>query len=48
MGKGGLALGATGILMQEADMVGTTLVDAQNGFNEISHLVILWAVHTAV
>ena len=36
-----LVLEATGILIQGAEPVGTTLVDSPNGFNKLSHLVIL-------
>ena len=44
-GEGNLmSLEATWLLTQEADPSGTTLVDACNGFNELSHLVMLWTV----
>ena len=38
------ALGALEFLTQEAEPSGTTLVDACNGFNELSHLAMLWTV----
>ena len=38
------ALGDLEFLTQEADTSGTTLVDACNGFNELSRLVMLWTV----
>ena len=38
------ALGALEFLTQDADPSGTTLVDARNGFNEMSRLEILWTV----
>ena len=38
------ALGALEFITQEADMSGTTLVDARNGFNKLSPLAILWTV----
>ena len=44
LGKGLLALEATGILTQDNEPGGTTLVDACNGFNELSRLEILWTV----
>ena len=31
-------------LVQEADPIGTTLVDVCNGFNELSRLAMLWTV----
>ena len=31
-------------LTQEAELSGTTLVDARNGFNELSRLAMLWTV----
>ena len=31
-------------LTQEAEPIGTTLVDARNGFNELSRLAMLWTV----
>ena len=33
VGGGGVVLEAIGLLIQEADMVGITLVDSCNGFN---------------
>ena len=39
-----MALEATGILTQDNEPGGTTLVDACNGFNELSRLEILWTV----
>ena len=38
------ALEALEFLTQEAEPSGTTLVDACNGFNELSRLVMLWTV----
>ena len=38
------SLGALEFLSQEADPSGTTLVDARNGFNEMSRLAMLWTV----
>ena len=38
------ALDALEFLTQEADPIGTTLVDACNGFNELSRLAMLWTV----
>ena len=38
------ALGALDFLTQDADLRGTTLVDARNGFNEMSRLAMLWTV----
>ena len=38
------ALGALEFLTQEADLSGTTLVDARNGFTELSRLAMLWTV----
>ena len=38
------ALGALEFLTQEADLIETTLVDARNGFNELSRLAMLWIV----
>ena len=43
-GGGVLALESTGILPQDADPGGTTLVDACNGFNKLICLVMLWTV----
>ena len=36
------ALGALEFLIQDVEMIGTTLVDARNGFNELSRLAMLW------
>ena len=38
------ALGALEFLTQDADPSGTTLVDARNGFNNLSRLEMLWTV----
>ena len=38
------ALEALEFLTQEAEPSGTTLVDARNGFNELSRLAMLWTV----
>ena len=38
------ALEALEFLTQEAEPIGTTLVDACNGFNELSRLAMLWTV----
>ena len=38
------ALEALEFLTQDAEPSGTTLVDAHNGFNELSRLVMLWTV----
>ena len=38
------SLGALEFLTQESDLSGTTLVDARNGFNELSRLTMLWTV----
>ena len=38
------ALEALEFLIQEAEPSGTTLVDARNGFNDLSRLEILWTV----
>ena len=38
------ALGAINFLTQEAEPSRTTLVDSCNGFNNLSHLAILWTV----
>ena len=45
-GNGGTqrALEALELLTQEAEPSGTTLVDARNGFNELSRLAMLWTV----
>ena len=39
-----LEMEATGYLTQESDPGGKTLGDANNGFNELSRLEILWNV----
>ena len=38
------ALVSTGLLTRELDPSGTTLVNARNGFNKLSRLVIMWTV----
>ena len=38
------SLGALEFLTQEAELSGTTLVDARNGFNEMSRLAMLWTL----
>ena len=38
------ALGDLEFLTQDAEPSGTTLIDASNGFNELSRLVMLWSV----
>ena len=38
------ALGALDFLTQEAEPSGTILVDARNGFNELSRLTMLWTL----
>ena len=44
-GGGGLrALGALEYLTQDAEPSRTTLVDARNGFNELSRLEMLWTM----
>ena len=48
LGGGGvlaLALEVTGLLTHYAEPGSITLVDAQNGFNDLSRLMILWMVH---
>ena len=40
-------LEALEFLTQEAEPSGTTLVDARNGFNDLSRLEMLWTVPTA-
>ena len=40
-----LELEDTGILTQDAEPGGTTLVDACNGLNNLSCLAMLWVVH---
>ena len=37
-------LEALDFLTQEAEPIGTTLVDARNGFNNLSRLAMLWTV----
>ena len=39
-----LELEVSGLLTQDADPGGTTLVDAHNGFNDLSCLEMLWMV----
>ena len=44
-GLGGvLALEATGLLTQDAESGGPTIVDVRNRFNDLSQLVMLWTV----
>ena len=38
------ALVSLEFLTRDAEPSGTTLVDARNGFNELSHLAMLWTV----
>ena len=38
------ALGALDLITQYTEPSGTTLVDARNGFNELSRLTMLWTV----
>ena len=38
------AVEALEFLTQEAESSGTTLIDARNGFNELSRLAVLWTV----
>ena len=38
------ALGALDFLPQDAELSGTILVDARNGFNELSRLEMMWTV----
>ena len=38
------SLGAIEFLTQEAEPIGTTLVNACNGFNKLSRLEMLWTV----
>ena len=38
------ALGDLDFLTKDADSSGTTIVDARNGFNKMSHLEMLWTV----
>ena len=38
------ALGALEFLTQEAELSGTTLVNARNGFNKLRRLAILWTL----
>ena len=40
-----LVLEATGLLTQDADLGGTNLVGACNGFNELIRLSMIWAVY---
>ena len=40
-----LALEATGILTQDTDPGGTTIIDVHNGFNDLSRLTMLWMEH---
>ena len=48
VGEGGdgtqRSLGSLEFLTKDAESSGTTLVDARNGFNELSRLVMLWTV----
>ena len=44
LGGGLLVLESTGLLTQDADPGGTTLVDARNGFKKLSRLAMLWTV----
>ena len=37
-------LGDLELLNRDAELIGTTLVDARNGFNELSRLAMLWTV----
>ena len=39
-----MELEATGVLTQDAEPGGTTLVDARNGFNDLIRLAMLWTV----
>ena len=39
-----MVLGSTGLLTQKSEPGGTTLVDARNGFNKLSRLVMIWTV----
>ena len=41
MGGALLLLGITGIMMQEADPVSIEIIDACNGFEELTHLVMI-------
>ena len=41
---GMLALKSTGFYTQEADMGGTSIIDACNGFNKLIRLTIMWTV----
>ena len=38
------ALGALEFLTQDSEPIGTTIIDARNGFNELSCLAMLWTV----
>ena len=40
-----LALEATGILTQDTEPSGTTIIDVHNGFNDLSRLAMRWTVH---
>ena len=40
-----MALEDTGLLTQDEEPDGTTLIDACNGFNELCRLAMLWKVH---
>ena len=45
VGEGYLrAMGAIELLTQDEEPSGTTLVDARNGFNDLSRLTMLWTV----
>ena len=39
-----MALRSTGSLVQESEMDGTSLINACNGCDELSHLLMLWTV----
>ena len=39
-----LALEDTGLLTQDSESRGTTIVNARNGFNNLSRLAMLWTV----
>ena len=45
LGVGILELEGTGLLTQDADPGGTTLVDTRNDFNKLFCLAMLWMVH---
>ena len=38
------AMGSLEFIAQDTEPKGTTLVDARNGFNELSRLAVLWTV----